>query len=171
MRKLLMHGRNSKPSSGGGGVDINEVLAKIKDSFIKAGLSDAGSFGNNDNNVYYPNEPLGIDTTCNYPNFYWFNYPSGHEYQSLLVEYHFRAGYIMDSDFRKHLSVYGSLVDGDVYNSINVSVGTDEDIQYVHVTIPIKITDKAGSDCFISLYYDDIEIIFIVCTLGTYTTD
>ena len=25
MKKLLMHGRNSKPSSGGGGVDINDI--------------------------------------------------------------------------------------------------------------------------------------------------
>ena len=91
MRKLLRHGRNSKPSSGGGGGGGDDVFTKIKDSFIKAGLSDAGCFGNKDNNVYYPNEPLGIDTKCNYPDFYWFNHSGGNEYQSLLVEYHFRA--------------------------------------------------------------------------------
>ena len=169
MKKILRHGRNSKPSSGGGGGGGDDVFTKIKDAFVKAGLADIQCYGNSTGSENYPNEPLGIDTKCNYPDFYLFNHSSGNEYQSLLVEYHFRAGYIMDSDFRKHLSVNGFLVYGDVYNSINISVGTDKDIQYVHVTMPIKITNEAGSDCYISLYYDDVEIIIIDCTLGTYT--
>ena len=173
MRKLLRHGRNSKPSfSSGGDVDINEILSKIKDSFIEAGFPDAGCFGNNNNNVYYPDEPLGIDTECDYPNFYWFNHPSGFEYQHLLAECRFRAGYISDSDFIKHLSVNVFLVDGDVNNNnITVSVGTDEDIQYVRLSIPMKITNELGSDCFISLYYDDVEIIFYGGALHSYIAD
>lgn len=172
MKKLLRHGRNSKPSSGGGGGDIDEVLTKIKEAFIEAGYPDAYSFGSNDNNEYYPDEPLGINPWCDDPGFYWWNHPSGMEYQNLLIECRFRSGYISDSDFRNHLSCLGFAVDGNADNSnVRIEVGTDGDTQYVFITIPVQVTDETGTDCFAQLYYDDVEIIDVNGSLGTYTAD
>lgn len=170
MKKILRHGRNSKPSSGGGGGD--DVLTKIKDAFIEAGLPDVQCYYSNDNNEYYPDEPLGITNWCDYSEFYWWNHPSGMEYQNLIVKYRFRAGYISDSDFRTHLRGGGLVMYGNMdTNNITINVGTDGDTQYVFVTIPIQVTDEAGTDAFAYLYYDDVEIIDVGCMLGTYTAD
>lgn len=172
MKKILRHGRNSKPSSGGGGEGGDDVFTKIKDAFVKAGLPDIQCYGNSTSSESYPNEPLGIDTVCEFSDFYWWNHPSGVEYQNLLVEYRFRAGYINDSDFKSHLSCFGSLVNGNVdNNNTRVEVGTDGDTQYVFVTIQMQVTDEAGTDFFISLYYDDVEIIYFNGFLGTHTHD
>lgn len=167
MKKILRHGRNSKQSSLGGS-DGDDVFTKIKNAFVKAGLVDARCYGNKNNAENYPNEPLGIDIFCEFPDFYWWNHPSGMEYQNLLVEYQFRAGYISDSDFINHLESGSSAVDGNIDASkTRIDVGTDGDSQYIFVTIPIQVTNETGTDVFISLYYDDVEIIYFNGFLGT----
>lgn len=171
MKKILRHGRNSKQSFLGGS-EGDDVFTKIKDAFVKAGLVDVPCYGNSNNSENYPNEPLSIDIFCEFPDFYWWNNPSGVEYQDLLVEYQFRAGYISDSDFKNHLKSYSSVIDGNINaNNTRIEVGTDGDSQYIFVTIPIQVTNETGTDVFISLYYDDVEIIYFNGFLGTYTHD
>lgn len=163
MRKLLRHGRNSKPSSGGGGGD---QIQSIFDAFIEGGLTDVGEF------IY--GEPPGIDP-------YFWVYPLDFNdfytrklggYQTLLCEIHLRPGFISDNNLSSNLKVASVSTTGGkgrVSNS-SVSVGTEPDIQYVNFSVDIDMSSVTSSfiDYYIYLEYNGTEVIDFAGKLGFY---
>lgn len=163
MKKLLRHGRNSKSSSGGGG---GNPIQNIFDAFIEGGLTDVGEF------IY--GEPPGID-----PYFYvspldfntFYKIVDG-GYQTLNCEIHLTPGYISDEDLENNLKVSFVYIDtegteGRVSNP-DVSVRTDNNIQYIYFSVDIDMSsaDSSPVGYSISLEYNGTEVIDFAGMLG-----
>lgn len=163
MRKLLRHGRNSKPSSGGGGSD---PIQSIFDAFIEGGLTDVGEF------IY--GEPPGID-----PYFYvspldfntFYKIVDG-GYQTLNCEIHLTSGYISDEDLEANLKVGFVWLEFDEaderVSNPNVTVRTDNDIQYVYFSVDIDMSNVTipGMMYTVPLEYNGTEVIDLAGKLG-----
>ena len=166
MRKLLRHGRNSKPSSGGGG---NDQIQSIFDAFIEGGLTDVGEF------IY--GEPPGID-----PYFYvapldfntFYKIVDG-GYQTLNCEIHLTSGYISDEDLETNLKVDSVYVWGEVEDGVsrvsnpNVTVRTDNSIQYIYFSVDIdmsSVPNYSVNHYGLILEYNGIEVIDFDGILG-----
>ena len=163
MRKLLRHGRNSKPSSGGGGGD---PIQSIFDAFIEGGLTDVGNF------IY--GEPPGVDPyffvgPLDFNNFYTREYGG---YQTLLCEIHLRPGFISDNNLQSNLKIsYVSMTDGEVrISNSSVTVYTEAGIQYVNFSVDIDMSSVTSSfiDYVIYLEYNGTEVIDFYGKLGFY---
>lgn len=166
MRKLLRHGRNSKPSSGGGGGD---PIQSIFDAFIEGGLTDVGEF------IY--GDPPGIDPyffldPLDFNNFYKV-LDGG--YQTLNCEIHLTSGYISDEDLEANLKVGGVYVWGEVEDGVsrvsnpNVTVRTDNSIQYIYFSVDIDMSSVPSysvNHYGLSLEYNGREVIDFNGTLG-----
>lgn len=170
MKKILRHGRNSKPSSGGGGGGGEMPDARC---FLKVECSDAGVSTSTFDTEYYPDE-CAMATLSNLDEM--ININPDYQPTTIWFTVELDAAYITENDLAGSYVEYGYDADnsegqnsGVINNTANYQYGVYGGILYISIYMPVSDISTLNNEYLYvwSVYLDgDKELLQVS---GTFT--